>query len=148
MLISGGINLSPDASLIAIMVIFCLQYFVVKKYFLQPLNAVMSDREKDVRDAAVRHEDALARFNEAAREMEARVAQAKKQGTELRESLRAEAAKHRADAVEKTRQEAEQIVGSASAELATAVSSARQKIDIEIGPLAQLAVERIVGRAL
>lgn len=148
MLISGGINLSPDASLIAIMVIFFLQYLVVKKYFLQPLDAVMSDREKDVRDAAARHEDALARFNEAAREMEARVAQAKKQGAELREALKAEAAKHRADAVEKTRQEAERIVGSASAELAAAVASARQKIDIEIGPLAQLAVERIVGRAL
>jgi F0F1-type ATP synthase membrane subunit b/b' len=148
MLISGGIELAPDASLIAIMVIFWLEYLVVKKFFLQPLNKVMSEREKDVRDAATRHEDALAKFNEATREMEARVGQAKKQGSELREALKGEAAKHRAAVVEKTRQEADGIVKRASDELASAVASARQKIDGEIGALARLAVERIVGRAL
>ncbi len=148
MLISGGSILSFDKSLIALMVIFFLEYLVVKHFFLQPLNKVMSEREKDVRDAAARHEDALARFNEAAREMEARLGQAKKQGSELRESLKAEAAKHRAEAVDGTRQEADRIVGNASAELGSAVTSARQKIDGEISALARLAVERIVGRAL
>jgi F-type H+-transporting ATPase subunit b len=129
-------------------VIFILEYLVVKHLFLQPLNKVMGEREKDVRDAAVRHEEALARFNEAAREMEDRLGQAKKQGSELRESIKAEAAKQRADAVEKTRQEAGTIVGTASAELAAAVTSARQKIDTEVVALARLAVEKIVGRAL
>jgi F0F1-type ATP synthase membrane subunit b/b' len=108
----------------------------------------MTDREKDVRDAASRHEDALARFNEATREMEARIVQAKKQGSEFRETLKAEAAKQRAETVEKTRKDADAIVGSASAELASAVTAARQKIDGEVGALARLAVERIVGRAL
>lgn len=148
MLIAGESILSFDKSLIALMVIFFLEYLVVKHFFLQPLNRVMGEREKDVRDAAVRHEDALARFNEAAREMEARVGEAKKQGSSLRESLRAEAAKQRAEAVETTRQEADKIVGTASAELASAVTSARQKIDGEVVALARLAVERIVGRAL
>ena len=62
MLISGESILSFDKSLIALMVIFFLEYLVVKHFFLQPLNKVMGEREKDVRDAAVRHEDALARF--------------------------------------------------------------------------------------
>ena len=148
MLISGGIELAPDKSLIAIMVIFWLEYLVVKKFFLQPLNKVMTDREKDVREAATRHEDALAKFNEAAREMETRVGQAKKQGSELRDALRTEAARHRAELVEQTKKEADGIVKRASDELAAAVASARQKIDGEAGALARLAVERIVGRAL
>jgi F0F1-type ATP synthase membrane subunit b/b' len=148
MLIAGGINLTPDKSLIAIMVIFFLEYLVLRKFFFQPLNKVMTDREKDVRDAAARHEDALTRFNEATREMEARIVQAKKQGSEFREALKTEAARQRAAAVEKTRKDAEAIVASASAELASAVTAARQKIDGEVGALARLAVERIVGRAL
>lgn len=148
MLIAGGINLTPDKSLIAIMVIFFLEYLVLRKFFFQPLNKVMTDREKDVRDAAARHEDALTRFNEATREMEARIVQAKKQGSEFREALKTEAARQRAAAVEKTRKDAETIVASASAELASAVTAARQKIDGEVGALARLAVERIVGRAL
>jgi F0F1-type ATP synthase membrane subunit b/b' len=148
MLISGGINLTPDKSLIAIMVIFFLEYLVLRKFFFQPVNRVMTEREQDVRNAATRHEDALARFNEATREMEARVVQAKKQGSEFREALKAEAAKHRADAVEKTRKDAADIVGRASAELASAVTTARQKIEGDVSALARLAVERIVGRAL
>ncbi|MBI2215113.1 MAG: ATP synthase F0 subunit B [Acidobacteria bacterium] len=148
MLISGGINLTPDESLIAIMVIFFLEYLVLRVFFFQPLNQVMTAREKDVRDAATRHEDALARFNEATREMEARIGQAKKQGAELREALKAEAARHRTETVDKTRKEADVIVEEASDELATSVAAARQKIDGEAGALARLAVERIVGRAL
>lgn len=148
MLISGGIDLTPDKSLIAIMVIFVLEYLVLRRFFFQPLNRVMTEREKDVRDAAVRHEDALARFNEATREMEARIAQAKRRGSEFRESLKADAAKQRAEAVEATRKEASSIVGSASAELTSAVTAARQKIDGDISALARLAVERIVGRDL
>lgn len=148
MLIAAGLDLTPDKSLIAIVVIFFLEYLVLRKFFFQPLNGVMTAREQDVRTAATRHEDALARFNEATREMEARILQAKKQGSEFREALRAEAAKSRADAVEKTRKDAAAIVGSASAELAAAVTAARQKIDGDVGALARLAVERIVGRAL
>lgn len=148
MLIAGGINLTPDKSLIAIMVIFFLEYLVLRKFFFGPLNKVMTDREKDVRDAATRHEDALARFNEATREMEARIGQAKKQGSELREALKAEAAKQRATVVDTTRKEADAIVSKASEELAAAVAAARQKIDGEATALARLAVERIVGRAL
>ena len=148
MLISSGSILSFDQSLIALMVIFFFEYLVVRYFFLQPLNKVMGEREKDVRDAAMRHADALARFNEAARELDARVGQAKKQGSELREALKAEAAKQRAEAVANTRQEADRIVGSATAELDASVTSARQKIDSEVGALARLAVERIVGRAL
>ena len=148
MLIASDSILSFDKSLIALMVIFFLEYLVVKHFFLQPLNKVMGEREKDVRDAATRHEDALARFNEAAREMEAQLGQAKKQGSELREAIKAEAAKQRAEAVEKTRQEADRIVGSASAELAASVTAARQTIEGEVTALARFAVERIVGRAL
>lgn len=148
MLISGGSILSFDESLIVLMVIFFLEYLVVRNFFLQPLNKVMGERDKDVRDAATRHEDALAKFNEAAREMEAQLGQAKKQGAELREALKAEAAKHRAEVVDRTKKEADGIVGSASAELASAVTSARHKIDGEVSALARYAVERIVGRAL
>lgn len=148
MLIAAGINLTPDKSLIAIMVIFLLEYLVLRRFFFQPLNKVMTDREKDVRDAATRHEDALARLKEATLVMESRIGQAKKQGAELRESLKAEAAALRAAEVDRTRREADAIVAKAGEELAAAVAVARQKIDGEAPALARLAVERIVGRAL
>jgi F-type H+-transporting ATPase subunit b len=142
------IELAPDLSLIAIMVIFIAEYFVVKKFFLEPLTRVMSERENEIKTAAHRHEEALARLHEATREMDAKVGEAKKQGSQIRESFRSEASKHRADVVEQTRAEAGKIVSEADAELTTSVASARQKIEHEADALARLAAERILGRSL
>lgn len=142
------IDLAPDRSLIAIMVIFIAEYFVVRKFFLEPLTRVMSEREDEIRTAAVRHEEALARLSEATREMEAKLGEAKKQGSQIREEMRAEAGRFRSEAVDRTRREAEKIMDAADQELATAVANARGRIEHETDSLARLAAERILGRAL
>ena len=41
------INLTPDLSLLAIMVIFIINYMVVRKFFLQPVNTVLEARETE-----------------------------------------------------------------------------------------------------
>lgn len=142
------IELSPDLSLLVIMAIFIAEYFVVRKFFLEPLNNVMTERQGEITTAAARHEDALARFNEATSEMEAKVGEAKKQGSAIRDSLNSEAAASRNATLAKTREEADGIVGKADAELKAAVATARQKIETESDALARLAAERILGRAL
>ncbi len=142
------IDLAPDRSLIAIMVIFIAEYFVVRRFFLEPLTRVMSERENEVRTAAVRHEEALARLNEATREMEAKLGEAKKQGALIREGLRVEAGKFRAETVDRTRQEADRIVADADVELGKSVVAARQTIEQQTDSLARMAAERILGRAL
>ena len=45
------INLAPDLSLLAIMVIFIMNYFVVRKFFLQPINEVLEARETETKSA-------------------------------------------------------------------------------------------------
>ena len=40
------ISLTPDYSLFAIMVIFIINYFVVSKFFIRPINAVLESREQ------------------------------------------------------------------------------------------------------
>ena len=142
------IELAPDLSLVAIMVIFIAEYFVVRKFFLQPLNQVMTDRESEIRSAAARHEDALASFNEATNQMESKLSEAKKQGSGIRDELRAEATAARNETVKQTRGEADGIVEKADAELKAAVDAARQKIESDSESLARFAAERILGRAL
>ena len=142
------IELSPDLSLLVIMAIFIAQYFVVRKFFLEPLNNVMNARQGEITSAAARYEDALARFNVATATMEAKVGDAKKQGSAVRERLRSEATAARNATLATTREEAEGIVGKADAELKAAVAAARQKIETESESLARLAAERILGRAL
>lgn len=142
------INLAPDPSLLAIMVIFILNYMVVRKFFLQPVNEVLEAREAETRSAEKLHDEALARLNEATAQTEAQLHAAKREAALLRERLRAEAAAHRQGVVEKTNLEARGFLDEADAKLGQDVATARARIDSEADELARLAATRILGRAV
>jgi len=142
------INLAPDPSLLAIMVIFILNYLVVRKFFLQPINEVIDQRENERRTAEQIYEEALARFNEATADIESKLHIAKREAAMIRDRYRAEAAARRSQVLERTQGEAKKIVGEAEAKLSSDVKTAREKIARESESLARLAAERILGRPL
>jgi F0F1-type ATP synthase membrane subunit b/b' len=142
------IDLAPDPSLLAIMVIFILNYLVVRKYFLQPVNQVLEARESETRTAEALYEDALARFNEAAAQMESQLHLAKREASQLRDRYRGEAASHRQQMIETTNEQARGVIGEAEAKLDREVETAKQQIVREADALARLAAERILGRAV
>ena len=142
------INLAPDPSLLAIMVIFILEYLVVRKFFLEPINTVIDEREHERATAEKLYEEALARFNEAASQMEAQLHVAKRDAASIRDKYRNEANAHRGHVIEKTQGDAKTIVGEAEAKLSAEVKAARDKIVRESESLARLAAERILGRAV
>ena len=142
------ISLAPDYSLLAIMVIFIINYWVVSKFFIKPINGVMESREAETRAANELYEAAMARFSEETARMEEQLHVAKKDAAAVREKFRADAAAHRQSVVEKTTAEAKTIVSDADASLSSAASEARDKIKRESEALARLAAERILGRAV
>jgi F-type H+-transporting ATPase subunit b len=142
------INLVPDPSLLAIVVIFFLNYLVVRRFFLKPINDIIEARETESTTAERLFEESLARFNEATSRMEEQLHAAKREAAGVREKYRSEAAAHRAARVEKTQAEAKTIVAAADKTLSGDVAEAREKITRESDSLARLAVERILGRAV
>ena len=142
------IKLAPDLSLLAIMVIFILNYLVVRKFFLRPINEVLEARETETKTAEKLYEDALARFNEATAQTEAQLHAAKREAAQLRDRYRGEAGAYRQQIVDRTSGEARQIVDEADAKLTADVEAARAKIVTESDALARLAAERILGRAV
>lgn len=142
------INLTPDLSLLAIMVIFLLNYLVVRKFFLEPVNEVLEEREKETRTAESLHEEALSRFNDATSRMESELHAAKREAAQLRDRFRAEAAAHRQQMVDRTSGESREIITVADAKLRGDVDKARETIVRESESLARLAAERILGRAV
>jgi F-type H+-transporting ATPase subunit b len=142
------INLFPDLSLFAVMAIFVLNYLVVRKFFLEPINRVMEEREHDTKSADEVYEQAMARFNEATANVEERLHIAKRDAANVRENFRAEASAHRASMVEKTRGEADKFLTEAEAKLKEDAAAARNRIVTESEALAQMAAERILGRAV
>jgi F-type H+-transporting ATPase subunit b len=142
------INLAPDLSLLAIMVIFLLNYLVVRKYFLRPINDVLEARESETKMAEKLYEDALARFSEATAQTEAQLQAAKREAAAVREARRNEAGAYRQQLVERTNAEAKQVVAEADQRLSADVSVAREQIVRDSEALARLAAERILGRAV
>lgn len=140
------ISLTPDYSLLAIMVIFIINYFVVRKFFIRPINDVLVARENETRSANEIYEQSMARFSEATSRMEEQLHMAKREAASLRERFRADAAAHRAGVVEKTTAEAKGMVSEADASLTRATQEARETIARESESLARMAAERILGR--
>jgi F0F1-type ATP synthase membrane subunit b/b' len=142
------INLFPDLSLFAVMAIFILNYLVVRKFFLEPINRVMEEREHETKSADELYEQAMARFNEATANVEERLHIAKRDAANVREKFRADASAHRASVIDKTRGEADSFLAEADTKLKDDVTTARDRIVRESETLAQIAAERILGRAV
>lgn len=128
------------------MVIFILNYLVVRKFFLQPINEIIEHRETERRTAEQLHEEALARFNEATAQVESKLHVAKREASAIRDRFRTEAAAHRSEVIERTHGEAGRLVTDADAKLTADVKAARETIARESDSLARLAAERILGR--
>jgi F-type H+-transporting ATPase subunit b len=142
------INLAPDLSLLAIMVIFIINYWIVRKFFLEPINQVLEARETETKSAEQLYEDALARFNDATAQTEAQLHAAKREAAQVRDRFRGEAGTYRQQLVEKTNTEARGFIAEADQRLSADVAAARAKIVTESDALARLAAERILGRAV
>jgi F0F1-type ATP synthase membrane subunit b/b' len=142
------ISLAPDLSLLAIMVIFWLNYIVVRRFFLHPINEVIEAREHETKTAEHLFEQAMARFNEAMAKIEAQLVAARREASQLREKFRGEAAAYRNGVIERTSNEAKATIAEAEKHLEADVKVARQKIASESESLARLAAERILGRPI
>ena len=130
------------------MVLFFVNYLIVRKFFLKPINEVLEARETETKTADRLHEEALARFTSATAEIETRLHNAKREAAQVREHYRGEAAAHRQATIEKTNADAKAIVSEADQHLSRDVQEAREKIVRESESLAREAAERILGRAV
>jgi F-type H+-transporting ATPase subunit b len=142
------INLFPDLSLLAVLVIFWVNYLVVKRYFFKPVNEILEARETETKTAETLYQESLARFNEATEKMEAELHATKREAMQVREKFRAEAAAVRAQMLIKTQTEAKGFVGQAEEKMKREIVAARETIKRESENLARLAAERILGRAV
>ncbi len=140
------INLLPDLSLLAVMAIFVVEYFVVKRFFLKPINDVLEARETEAKTSQEIYEQSLDRFNAATNQIAQRLHETRKDASQLRDKFRNEAGMHRAGLIERTSSEAKKIVSEAEERLSGDVNEARTKLKRDAESLARLAAEKILGR--
>ncbi|MDX1582642.1 MAG: ATP synthase F0 subunit B [Thermoanaerobaculia bacterium] len=142
------IELTPDYTLLVIVAIFIVNYLIVKRWLVQPINGVLEWRADRTREADQKYEEALTRLHAATEQIEDRLMEAKREASDVRERYRREAGQRRDERVRKTREEAEARVREAIEKLDRDVAVARESIRDESEQLARFAAEQILGRKL
>ncbi len=141
-------SIFPDSTLLIIVVLFFINYLIVRTFFLRPINRILTERESEIGSAQKRYEEALAQFDQATSGIEAKLHQARREASNVRESRRVAAVTHRQQLIERTRAEAEKTVVQATSTLKKDVAGARETIVRDAEALARSAVERIIGRKI
>jgi F-type H+-transporting ATPase subunit b len=141
-------SIFPDFTLLIIVVLFFINYLIVRTFLLGPINRILTEREAEIGSAQKQYEEALGKFNEATSDIELRLHQARREASNVRESRRVAAVTHRQQLIERTRGDAEKIVVGATSSLKKDVATARETIVRDAEAMARMAVERIIGRKI
>jgi len=138
----------PDVTTVYVILCFAVAYAILKRYLFVPLGAILDARDREEKEAAALHAEALAHLQKALAEAERTLSEARREALKMREQLRAEGS---------SRLEAR--LAEASAAAAAAVDSANRRIEKTAGEFAGLLgdrakslarelAEKILGRKL
>ena len=139
-------SIFPDYSLLYIMACFWIAYWIVDRFLLRPVTAVVEARKKRIDDAEAQWSSKHEEYLSATRRLEAELEQAAREAAKRREALRAEAEAERQKRLEAARAEAQARLEAALAELEKDAEAAREALRGEAEKLGRLMAGRVLGR--
>jgi F0F1-type ATP synthase membrane subunit b/b' len=149
---AAELNLNPLSSsqldpivIVAIIVIFAVTYFVLRRVFVFPYLAVMEERERlfEHSDETLDHADTIEA--QAAEDAEVTVARAVASAEELRAKAQEDAEQYRRQRVESATGEASTLLESGRAEIASAREGQAEKLRAQALDCVGLACDKLLG---
>ena len=123
-------------------------YIILKKYFWEKIRKFMKDRENAVRDAFDSAEAMNKRADEKMRNYSARIANVEEEGREIIRQAKQQAEAQAQDILAEARAQASDMIAKAEKNIELEKAKAMEEMRQEIGTLALLAAEKIVGREI
>lgn len=123
-------------------------YIILKKYFWEKIRKFMKDREDAVRDAFDSAEAMNKRADEKMRNYSARIANVEEEGREIIRQARAQADVQAQEIIDEARQQASELMAKTEKNIELEKAKAMEEMRQEIGTLALMAAEKIVGREI
>jgi F-type H+-transporting ATPase subunit b len=118
----------PDLSLLLVMVVFWATYWVLRLFVLEPLGAILEEREATQASAEVALEAALEQQKAALAELDKRLTQARREALSMREAVRAAANARRQAVLDEARDESTKTVEAAQRRLEQEIAAAREQL--------------------
>ena len=123
-------------------------YIILKKFFWEKIRKFMKDREDAVRDAFDSAEAMNRRADEKMRNYSARIANVEEEGREIIRQARAQADVQAQEILDEARQQASELMAKTERNIELEKAKAMEEMRQEIGTLALMAAEKIVGREI
>ena len=123
-------------------------YIILKKFFWEKIRQFMKDREDAVRDAFDSAEAMNKRADEKMRNYSARIANVEEEGREIIRQARAQADVQAQEIIDDARRQAGELMAKTEKNIELEKAKAMEEMRQEIGVLALMAAEKIVGREI
>lgn len=144
----GGNIISPDGSLVFVLVLFLIFVFVLNRILFRPISRVLDERQTLTEGAANEARAAKRRYEARLAEYEATIRQARAESYRRSEQDRAAALDERRRLIEEAKQFANEEIGRAKHEIERQAAGARAALESESRQIAQRISRTVLGRTL
>lgn len=135
-------------TMVMILINILILYIILKKYFWEKIRKFMTDRQDAIQDAFDSAEAVNKRADEKMRNYSARIANVEEEGREIIRQAKQQADAQAQEILAEARNQASEIIAKAEKTIELEKTKAMEEMRQEIGTLALLAAERIVGREI
>ncbi len=143
-----SIFIIPNGTIIAELVGFLIVLFVIRRYVVPPLTKAMNERQESIRSQIESAERAQAEAQRTLEEYRAQLADARAEAGRFREEAREQGRAILEELRGKAQEEAARITATGESRLAAERQQVVAALRAEIGELAVVLAEKIVGTSL
>jgi F-type H+-transporting ATPase subunit b len=143
-----GNIISPDGSLVFVLILFLLFVFTLNRLLFRPIGRVLDERESLIKGDTNEGRAAARGAEIKLAEYEAAIRAARTEGYRLIEQQRAVALQERETLLEEARQSAAALIESAKADMNKQAAAARAQLEAETRSVAERISRVLLGRAI
>ena len=144
----GGNIISPDGSLIFILVLFILFVFVMNRLLFRPISRVLDERQTLTEGATNEARAAVRRYQVKLNDYESAIRQARAESYKKLEADRAVALESRRRMIEAAKEETRDKISQAKSEVEQQAAAARASLESESRRVAETISRIVLGRAV
>ena len=144
----GGNIISPDGSLVFVLILFLIFVFVLNRILFRPIGRVLDERQTLTEGAANQARAARQRYEARLAEYEATIRQARAESYRRSEQERAAALDERRRLIEEAKHHAHEEIGRARHEIERQVAGARAALESESRQIAERISRTVLGRTV
>jgi F-type H+-transporting ATPase subunit b len=144
----GGNIISPDGSLVFVLVLFLILVFVLNRILFRPIGRVLDERQTLIEGAANEARAARRSYETRLAEYEATIRQARAESYKRSEQQRAAAVEERRHLIDDAKQHAHEQIERAKEEIEQQVVQARAALESESRQIAERISRTVLGRTV